>query len=76
MTPKENSDWGTRTQRSVEKRSDAVFQLTLDYILVKKWSSINEAGRNGFNKDAVCACCNGKRKSHKGFLWMKKLPLS
>lgn len=77
LTHGQNMNWGTRNKRVSEKLtngklSDPVLQLTLDDVLVKEWPSINETGRNGFNKVAVCACCNGKRETYKGFKWVKK----
>jgi len=72
MTPKENMNYGTRTQRVADKLSDPVLQLTLDYELVKEWSSASEAGRNGFSRVCVSYCCLGKIKTHKGYIWIKK----
>ena len=63
VTPKENNDYGTRTERT----SKRVLQLTLTGELIREWESTNECGRNGFNSSHVAACCNGKRKTHKGF---------
>ena len=51
-----------------EKRK-SVYQYTLDGELVKVWSSTIECGRNGYNRCHIVSCCNGKRKSHKGFKW-------
>lgn len=81
LTHTANNNYGTRNKRvSVAmtngKQSDPVLQLTLDEKLIKEWPSIAEAGRNGFSESKISDCCNGKRKTHKGFLWMKKLPLS
>lgn len=75
MTPKENINWGNGNDRRKKnnvnnpKQSHIVYQYTLDGRLVHVWSSAAEAGRNGFNKGNVVACCNGRQKSHKGFLW-------
>ena len=69
MTPKENLNWGTRNQRSVETKSKRVGQFTLDGVLIKIWSSTMECGRNGFNQSVVAACCRGERKTHKGYRW-------
>lgn len=52
------------------KCSKKVLQFTLDDEFVREWPSIQECGRNGFNQRHVCNCCQGKRKSHKGFKWM------
>lgn len=85
MTLKENINWATGIQRRAEKRrgtkapwtvetkSDPVLQLTLDDILVKEWPSAAEAARNGYDRQNISACCLGKRKTHKGFKWVKKI---
>ena len=51
------------------KLSKQVVQYTLAGELVKVWDSTNECGRNGFSQGNVSACCNGKRKTHKKFIW-------
>jgi hypothetical protein len=76
-TPKENNDYGTRTERVAKamtngKLSKRVLQLSLSGELIKEWPSINECGRNGFNLGAIWSCCNGKKSQYKGFLWMYK----
>ena len=74
-TRKENNNYGTRNERSAKtktngKKSKRVLQLSLSGDLIREWPSTNECERNGFNHSAVSECCNGKRKTHKGFLWM------
>jgi group I intron endonuclease len=34
-----------------------------------RFSSIGEAGRSGFHKTHIAECCEGKRKTHKGYRW-------
>ena len=68
-TYKENNDYGTRNERVAKAQSKRVLQLSLSGDLIREWSSTRECGRNGFNHQLVSACCNGKRKSHKGFRW-------
>lgn len=47
-----------------------VYQYTLDGELVAIYPSTMEAARQtGFNQSLICACCLGKRKTHKGFIW-------
>ena len=77
MTPKENINWGISLKRRAErqrndKRSKPVLQFTLDGVLVKEWPSTKECGRNGFNQSAVSACCRGKLKTYKGYIWKYK----
>ena len=74
-TPKENSNHGTRNERISKantngKLSKRVLQLSLSRELIREWESTRECERNGFDQGAVCNCCNGKRKTYKGFLWM------
>ena len=69
VTYKENNDYGTRTERSAKARSKKVLQFTLSGEFIREWSSTMECGRNGFVQQGVAACCNGKRKTHKGFKW-------
>ncbi len=73
-TPKENSNHGTRNERISKamtngKKSKPVIQLSLSGEFIREWESTHECGRNGFNQCNICQCCNGKRKSHKGFRW-------
>ena len=68
-TPKENSNHGTRNERSAKARSKRVLQLSLSGELIREWPSVAECGRNGFNIGHVSACCLGKQKTHKGFKW-------
>nr|UVX78837.1 MAG: zinc-binding loop region of homing endonuclease [Bacteriophage sp.] len=78
---KYNSNYGTVIERRVkntdwkqiaEKQSKTVLQFKKDGDFVKEWLSTQECGRNGFDSGAVSSCCNGKRKSHKGFIWKYK----
>ena len=64
-----NRHYGTAIKRSVEKRSKKVYQYDLQGNLIKIWISTNEAGRNGYEAKNISACCLGKRKTHKGYIW-------
>ena len=68
----DNINHGTRTERSAKTQSKPVLQLSLSGELIREWPSVNECGRNGFDKGAVCKCCNGKQKTYKGFRFMYK----
>ena len=77
VTPKENNDYGTRNERVSKamtngKLSKPVLQLSLSGELIREYPSAAECGRNGFNQGHVVECCNGKRKTHKGFRFMYK----
>lgn len=70
VTYKENNNYGTHNERMAKTLSKKVLQLSLSGDLIREWFSATECGRNGFNKGNVVECCNGKRKTHKGFLWI------
>ena len=69
-TYKENNDYETRNERIAKAMSKKVLQLSLTGELIREWESTMECGRNGFHQGAVAECCQGKRKTHKGFRWM------
>ena len=76
-TYEENNNYATRNERGAKtrtngKKSKPVLQFSLTGDLIREWPSINECGRNGFNKGAVWLCCNGKLKTHKGFRFQYK----
>ena len=81
VTYEENNNYATRNERAGKaiskaningKLSKKVLQLSLSGELIREWPSTKECGRNGFNQGNVWACCNGKRKTHKGFCFMYK----
>lgn len=71
-TSEENNNYGSHNERMAKTKSKKVLQLTKSGELIREWSSTNECGRNGFHQGAVVKCCNGKRKTHKGFRFMYK----
>lgn len=82
-THKYNTNFGTCIQRKVastdykaiaEKltngaRSKQVYQYSLDRELVAIYPSTAECQRNGYNHSHISQCCNGNRKSHRGYIW-------
>lgn len=74
---KYNSNYGTRNERITEKMTNGklskpVLQFTKTGEFVREWPSSQEVGRNGFDNSTIRKCCNGKRKSHNGFVWKYK----
>lgn len=78
MTPKENSNWGTRNEKvSIKmtngKTSKLVLQFTLDDILVKEYPSIKQVEREkGFDHSYIVKCCKGKIPTAYGYKWQYK----
>lgn len=53
-----------------EAQSKTVYQYTLDGELVRVCKNATEIERElGYSQAHICDCCNGKRKTHKGFKW-------
>lgn len=50
-------------------RIKPIYQYTLDFHFVKRWSSAKECGENGYDVSNIRACCVGKHKTHKGYRW-------
>lgn len=73
MTPKENTNYGTGIARRVEKQTNGKCSKQIgaykDGVLQMVFPSTREAQRQGFSSGAICNCCNGKSKQHKGFQW-------
>ena len=72
-TVKYNNNYGTHTKRSAEKQSKKVYQYDMQGNLVREWSSVSEAGRNGFEQANISKCCLSKSKTHKNFIWSYEL---
>ena len=69
-TAKENTNHGTRNERSAKTQSKPVMQYTLNGELVKVWQSTNEVERRtGFSCGNISLAANGKYKQAYGFIW-------
>ena len=68
-----NNNYGTRNERlgkaSGKTRSKKVIGYSLTDTKVIILQSTKQAKKFGFNQGCICECCNGKRKSHKGYKW-------
>lgn len=80
LTPKENSNYGTRNQRIVESNRQwrkarrkmfgrPVLQYNRDGVLIRRWEAIAEAEKQGFCKTGIGRCCRGDMKTYKGYRW-------
>ena len=72
MTPKQNSNWGTRNERFAKALSKAVIAIDDSGNVVFEFPSTMEAQRQGFNHVNLSACCRGERKTHRGYRWRYK----
>lgn len=73
LTHKENLNYGHHNLKAgLAKRNmhgKPVIQRDLNGNFIKYWHSMAECGRHGFNASHISACCLGKRKTHKNFIW-------
>lgn len=70
----DNLEWCDGAYNVRYSQTKTVYQYTLDGQLVRVWPSTQECARNGFYQNAISNCCNGKRKTHKGFRWSYNPP--
>ena len=49
-----------------------VYQMDLDGNIIKEWKYPAKAYSYGFDPNGIGECCNGNRKTHKGFMWKYK----
>lgn len=68
-TQKYNINYGTIKVRKEKRRGQKIKQMALDGKLITIWSSVKEAKKEGYNDRAIYLVCQGKRKTHKGYLW-------
>ena len=72
MTPKENTNWGTRNKRISQsktngKRSKEVLLYDENLNYVSEYPSLREAERKtGINTGSISSCCHGKSSKCKG----------
>lgn len=68
-TQKYNVNYKNAIQRRAEKQSKQVYQYDKNRTLVAIYPSVAECGRQGFNFGHIAACCRGKLKHYKGYIW-------
>jgi hypothetical protein len=47
----------------------AKYEINDDSTIIKVYPSANDVMRDGYSRESVSKCCNGKLKSHRGFIW-------
>ena len=56
--------------KQTKSQTCKILQYDLDENLIKEWNSIQQAEKEGgFLHSKISQCCNGKNKTHKGFIW-------
>lgn len=69
VTTRKNSEaW----KKSVDKKCTAVIGVNINNKETIRFKSVAEAGRNGFLREKVSLCINGKLDKHRGYQWYKQ----
>ena len=72
-TAKENSNYGSRNERSGYSRSKPILQYSKSGEFIRDWQGASEVERVlGINNSHIIECCKGKLKSSGGFVWKYK----
>lgn len=71
LTRSQNRRYGTRNERCRTKSMEQAKPIVAlkNGVVVHSFPSIHEAGRAGFCRNNISACCQGKQKAHKGYEW-------
>lgn len=74
MSKSENQRYGTRNERIAKTLSKIVLQIDKNTNkVVAEFPSLSEINRQlGYSQGNISECCNGKRNTHKGFIWRYK----
>lgn len=62
----------SRYKREYQKSAIAVQQFSKNGEMTREYKSIMDVEQFGYDNRHVSACCNGKRKTHRGFIWKRK----
>ena len=61
----------TRNRKMGPKAEKVVLQVSIDGVVISRFRSISEAGRQtGSDRRKISLCCAGKRAMHNGFRWI------
>lgn len=64
------SEWIKNLKESLDRvQGKPVIGINLSTGKVIQYAALNDCKRDGFQPSCVSNCCNGKRNSHKGFVW-------
>ena len=68
-THRENCTYGTSLERSSRNRKKPIEQIDKNGKVVCVWAGAVDAESHGFDRKTISACCIGKVKFHKGYMW-------
>lgn len=68
-TQRENMAFPKFKQKNSDSHTKKPVGAYKDGRLILKFSSISEAGKDGFDKGNISNCCRGRSKTHRGLEW-------
>ena len=66
-----NINYGTRTQKTIDKVCKAILQYDMQGNFIKELKTMNDAVRY-YNNAHICSVCKGNRKNASGYIWRYK----
>ena len=51
------------------RKARKIIQLSADGNTIKVWACMSDISKAGFDRSNVSACCNGKKRFYRGFIW-------
>ena len=71
-TRKHSSKWKEFVEKNNKETSKQIIGINIDNGEVIEFSSVSEAGRNGYQQSSIWSCLNGRQSVHKGHRWYYK----
>lgn len=68
-TKRENGDYEKLREMNKKLKGKAVIGVSLEDGHVIAYETIRTAKKDGFDSAGICACCKGKKKQYKGYVW-------
>ena len=70
---KRTQEWKDKTLKAlVNKYGKAVIGTSINTNEIIQFDYVNQARKYGYCPSSISQCCNGKRQSHKGYIWRFK----
>lgn len=68
-TKRKNGDYEKLKEMNKKLKGKAVIGISLDDGHVIAYETIRTAEKDGFVSAGICACCKGKKRQYKGYVW-------
>ena len=68
-TKRKNGDYEKLKEMNKELKGKAVIGTSLDDGHVITYETMRTAKKDGFDHAGICACCKGKKRQYKGYVW-------